>query len=121
VLTSLSQNQRFIATHDVKISPTYVPDLVNNALDLLIDEEKHIWHVSNGGEVSWYELAKEVAARAKLNRKLIQGRSLKTMNYPAPRPPYSVLKSEKGLELPSLDNALERFFNDKKTANEMFA
>lgn len=120
IINTLEQNQPFTATDDVKISPTYVPDLVHNALDLLIDEEKQIWHISNNGEVSWYDLAKEVAGRAKLNKKLIQPRSLNSMKYPATRPSYSVLKSEKGLELPVLDNALERFFYDKRTASEFY-
>jgi len=120
VMNALSQQETFVATHDVKISPTYVPDLVNNALDLLIDEEKQIWHISNVGETSWYDLAKEVAGRAKLNKKLVQAKPLNTMNYPAARPHYSVLKSEKGIELPSLDNALERFFFDRKIAHQIF-
>jgi dTDP-4-dehydrorhamnose reductase len=32
------------------------------------------------------------------------------MNLAAKRPLYSVLQSEKGIQLPSLDNALERYF-----------
>lgn len=120
VINALEQNQPFTATDDAYISPTYVPDLVNNALDLLIDAEENIWHISNTGEVSWYDLAREVAGRAKLNKKLIMPQSLKTMEYPAERPYYSVLKSEKGMDLPGLDNALERFFLDRKTADELF-
>ncbi|MGB8194158.1 MAG: family 1 glycosylhydrolase [Chitinophagaceae bacterium] len=120
VMNALQQNQLFSATDDVTISPTYIPDLVHHALDLLIDEEKQIWHISNTGEVSWYDLAREVAGRAKLNKKLIQPRSLHSMKYPAPRPLYSVLKSEKGLELPQLGNALERFFYDKNAAGQVF-
>jgi dTDP-4-dehydrorhamnose reductase len=120
VISALSQDQPFTATSDVMISPTYVPDLVNNSLDLLIDREKHIWHISNTGQTSWYELAREVASRARLNKKLIQPRTLKTMAYPAPRPQYSVLKSEKGLELPVLDNAIDRFFFDRKHASMFF-
>jgi dTDP-4-dehydrorhamnose reductase len=120
VITSLENGQQVTATNDAFISPTYVPDLVNNALDLLIDEEKQIWHVSNEGEISWYDLAREVAGRAKLNKKLILPRSLNTMQYQAPRPYYSVLKSEKGMHLPVLDNALERFFYDRKTVHEFY-
>jgi dTDP-4-dehydrorhamnose reductase len=87
---------------------------------LLIDEEKNIWHISNTGEITWYDLACEVAGRAKLNKKLVQPRSLQTMQYPAPRPYYSVLKSEKGMHLPALDSALERFFADRRTAHEFY-
>ncbi|HEY0678649.1 MAG TPA: family 1 glycosylhydrolase [Chitinophagaceae bacterium] len=120
VINALGKEQPFTATHDVYVSPTYVPDLVNNALDLLIDGEKQIWHITNEGETSWYELAREVASMAKLNKKLVQSRALNTMDYKAARPSYSVLKSEKGILLPRLDNALERFFFDRKTANEIF-
>lgn len=120
VLNTLEQNQPFVAAHDVHISPTYVPDLVHHALDLLIDEEKHIWHISNTGEISWYELAREVAGRAKLNKKLIQPRPLQKLDLKAPRPPYSVIKSEKGMHLPLLENALERFFYERKMAGEFY-
>ncbi len=121
VINTLQQDQPFSATNDVHVSPTYVPDLVHNALDLLIDAEKNIWHISNTGETTWYDLAREVAGRARLNKKLVQPSSLKTMQYPAPRPVYSVLKSERGMQLPLLDNALERFFADRKTTHELFS
>ncbi|MGN6532134.1 MAG: family 1 glycosylhydrolase, partial [Ginsengibacter sp.] len=40
ILNSLKENQPCAAVKDVIISPTYVPDLVNKSLDLLIDEEQ---------------------------------------------------------------------------------
>ncbi|HYF32370.1 MAG TPA: family 1 glycosylhydrolase [Chitinophagaceae bacterium] len=120
VLSALEHGRPFTAAHDVRISPTYVPDLVHYALDLLIDEEKQIWHISNTGDTSWYELAREVAGRAKLNKKLIQPTSMETMELRAPRPAYSVIKSEKGLQLPGLENALERFFIERKTVNQFY-
>jgi dTDP-4-dehydrorhamnose reductase len=40
------------AADDVIVSPTYVPDLVNAALDLLIDDERGIWHLTNRGATS---------------------------------------------------------------------
>ena len=41
-------------------------------LDLLLDEEKGIWHLTNQGVISWHELAREAAVAAKLDRKLIR-------------------------------------------------
>ncbi|MGI4881446.1 MAG: hypothetical protein ACRYG4_28625 [Janthinobacterium lividum] len=38
------------------MSPTYIPDLVDATLDLLIDGEVGVWHLSNPGRVSWLEL-----------------------------------------------------------------
>ena len=49
------------------VSPTYVPDLVHATLDLLLDEEKGIWHLTNQGAISWHELACQVADHAKLD------------------------------------------------------
>lgn len=114
VINTLSNGQSFTAAEDVRISPTYVPDLVHNTLDLLIDEEKHLWHISNSGDTSWYDLAREVAGRAKLNKKLVLPVLLATMPFKAARPAYSVLKSERGMVLPGLDHALGRFFEERK-------
>jgi hypothetical protein len=36
------------------------------------------------------------------------------MNFVAPRPAYSVLTTEKGFEMPCLDNALDRFFIEQE-------
>ncbi|NJK97113.1 MAG: sugar nucleotide-binding protein [Bacteroidales bacterium] len=39
---------------DIIISPTYIPDFVNMALDLLIDNESGIWHLSGPDEMSHF-------------------------------------------------------------------
>ena len=49
------------------VSPTYVPDLVHATLDLLLDEEKGFWHLTNQGSLSWHELATAVADHARLD------------------------------------------------------
>jgi dTDP-4-dehydrorhamnose reductase len=103
----------FSAAHDVTISPTYVPDLVNTTLDLLLDDENGIWNLSNKGEVSWSALAREVAERSGFDPKSFRSVSISEMGLIAPRPVYSVLNSEKGFELPNLDDALERYFKQR--------
>ncbi len=90
---------------DTVVSPTYVPDLVQAALDLLIDDERGIWHLSNQGEASWIELAERVAAEAGLSWRS------------KPRPVGSerrstALSSERGLMMPSLESAISRYFVD---------
>jgi dTDP-4-dehydrorhamnose reductase len=117
VISSLSNNQKFIAADDIFISPTYVPDLVNTCLDLLIDTEKGIWHITNNTEITWADLAKKVAAKAHLNADLVVGQPLHLFDWKAPRPYYSVLKSEKGILLPSLDVALRQYFKEIKSVS----
>jgi dTDP-4-dehydrorhamnose reductase len=114
VINNLSKQQQITVENDLCISPTYVPDLVNNSLDILIDDEKGIWHITNRGVTTWSELAFEVAAKWRLNNMFINSLPAKDISYQAQRPQYSVLKSEKGIVLPSLDNALQRFYNERK-------
>ncbi|RDC63494.1 dTDP-4-dehydrorhamnose reductase [Adhaeribacter pallidiroseus] len=37
--------KEIVLAEDLIIAPTYVPDLVHACLDLIIDEEKGIWHL----------------------------------------------------------------------------
>jgi len=113
VVNTLSANKNFTAANDVFISPTYVPDLVNVSLDLLIDNEKGIWHLTNKGETSWADLAINVSQKAGLDTGLINSLPMHLLNWKAVRPNYSVLKTEKGIVLPSLENALTRYFQDR--------
>jgi dTDP-4-dehydrorhamnose reductase len=113
----LSTKQVFEVANDVYISPTYVPDLVHATLDLLIDEETGIWHLANKGAITWADLAYETARLYQLDNTYISAVPLVNLKYPAARPYYSVLGTEKGHLLPSLENALERYFVEiKKSA-----
>lgn len=114
VLSSL-KNQQFIkAANDVYISPTYVPDLVNTSLDLLLDDEYGIWHLANKGETTWASLAMQVAKRGGYDVNLIAPTPVAEFNYAAMRPVYSVLGSEKGLLMPELTDSLDRYFIEQK-------
>jgi dTDP-4-dehydrorhamnose reductase len=111
-LSALASGKPFTAAMDATVSPTFVPDLANAALDLLIDNAFGIWHVVNNGAVTWAELARRAAGLAGLDADLVQGQSLAAMKLPAPRPLFSALTTERGQLLPLLDDALNRFVND---------
>jgi len=108
-LRTLASGQPFIAAEDAVVSPTYVPDLVNGPLDLLIDGECGIWHLANSGAIGWAELAQTVANLAGLDTAAIEARPTKDLGWLAPRPAYSALSSERGILLPSLDDAIDRY------------
>jgi dTDP-4-dehydrorhamnose reductase len=97
------------ASEDVVVSPTYVPDLVNAALDLLIDGESGIWHAANEGATSWYEWAKVIAKRFGFSDDRIVAASPEELGWVAARPRYAALGSERGMLLPPWEKALERF------------
>ena len=116
VLNRLKARQPVVAEHDLFISPTYVPDLVHTSLNLLIDDEAGIWHLANAGNISWAALASQVAERSGYSKNLIYPVSVQSMDYKAVRPKHSALKSERGMLLPSLDNALNAFFSELQSA-----
>jgi len=107
--------------NNIFISPTYVPHLVNSTLDLLVDHEKGIWHLSNKGSLSWSEFAILVAEEFELDKSLIDSKPGEDLGYIAQRPNYSVLGSEKGQLLPSLDIALEQYIKTEKTEKRKVA
>jgi len=64
VLRALARGETFEASRNVVITPTYVPDLANRTLDLLVDGETGLWHIANEGAMSWHGLAELAAAQA---------------------------------------------------------
>jgi dTDP-4-dehydrorhamnose reductase len=113
ILNSLKEKQNCRVVNDVVVSPTYIPDLVNKALDLLIDEETGLWHLTNEGKVSWLDFASQVACRAGYKMSHISSCAQEEMSWKAKRPAYSALESDKGIKLPLLEHAIERFFEEK--------
>ena len=108
-LNALDQGRPFQAAGDMVVAPTYVPDLVNVSLDLLIDRERGIWHLSNAEAVSWAELARRACAAAGVDPGRLEEVPMESCGYAARRPGFSALSSERGLMLPSLDDALKRY------------
>jgi len=108
-LGALANGEPFQAANDMIVSPTYVPDLVKVALDLMIDRERGIWHLTNGDAVSWAELARRACAAAGMSADGLQEVAADAVDYPAQRPAFSALGSERARLLPSLDDALQRY------------
>ncbi|HEX2726792.1 MAG TPA: sugar nucleotide-binding protein, partial [Beijerinckiaceae bacterium] len=104
-LQAMAAGKAFEASSDV-VSPTYVPDLVHVVLDLLIDGARGTWHLTSGTALSWHELAAAAAARAGLDG----SRAYRRAAGEAVR--HTALTSERGILLPPLDSALDRFLLD---------
>jgi dTDP-4-dehydrorhamnose reductase len=117
-LGALSFDQDFVAADDNLISPTYVPDLVNASLDLLIDRENGIWHLAQQGGVTWADFARWAGELAKLDSRLVIGCKTKELNLAAQRPLFSVLGSERGILMPTLENSLIRFIEHYNSHRE---
>lgn len=95
--------------------PTYARDLARVILTILpaaIDRgTKEIYHYSNEGSCSWYDLADEAIALSGIPCKVMP---IRTVEYPTPaaRPMYSILDKEKiktdfGISIPHWKESLE--------------
>ena len=111
VINTLKAGRPFAAANDITVSPTYVPDLVNACLDLLIDAETGIWHLTNGKPITWADFAERAAERARLDRALLQPCGSEALQFAARRPAYSALNSERCALMPTLECAIERYFD----------
>jgi dTDP-4-dehydrorhamnose reductase len=98
----------FTAARDVWVSPTFVPDLVHTALDLLLDQEKGIWHLANKGAYTWAQLAELTASIAKVPYVDLRAVPVADLHLPAFRPQNTVLSSAKGDLMPTVEDALYR-------------
>ena len=113
LLRALRAGLPFEAASDVTVSPTYVPDLVHACLDLLVDGEAGIWHLTNGEPVTWLELAHRAAQAAATDPRGVCGRMAAEFGWLAARPAYSALGSRRALVMPALDDALARCVRDR--------
>ena len=114
ILERLRRGEKVAVAGDMEFSATYVPQLVDACLDLLMDEEGGIWHLANEGSASWAELARRVAALGGERAGLIEEKPRAELNLRALLPGYSALGSEKGRLLPTLEEALQHYFNDRR-------
>jgi dTDP-4-dehydrorhamnose reductase len=113
---TLGSGARFAAASDLIVSPTYVPDLVEASLDLLVDREQGIWHLANPAAVSWADFAREAAALAGLDPDGVRACTAAELRLAARRPPYSALGSERGRFLPPLEASLQRWAHERAVA-----
>jgi dTDP-4-dehydrorhamnose reductase len=97
------------APGDLVVSPTYVPDLVEATLDLLIDDASGIWHLCNQGALTWADLARKAAVLEGLDPALVDGQPWSSLGMVARRPAFSALDSERGHLLRPLPEALAAF------------
>ena len=119
VLDALARGAPFTAASDLTVSPTYVPDLVHACLDLMIDRECGVWHLTNGTALTWIELAGKAALQAGIDASRLEARRASDFHFQARRPYYSALGSKRGILLPDLDNAIARFVELRSEPEEL--
>jgi dTDP-4-dehydrorhamnose reductase len=103
--------------NDQRGSPTYAVDLARAMYQLLQQKAKGLVHVTNRGQCTWFEFAREVLASAG-RATVVRPVSSDTMVRPADRPKYSVLSPKSlepyGIVLPSWQDALRLYLDVRK-------
>ena len=111
VRACLARGSCIEAAGDLVISPTYVPDLVDATLDLALDGERGIWHLANHGAATWADFAIAVAEALGHKAAQVRVRPATELGWSAPRPKAVPLTSERGLIMPTLEEALAKYAN----------
>ena len=102
--------------NDQRGCPTYCVDLARAIMELCRKDASGVVHVTNSGECTWFEFAREIVKGGGL-RTEVRPVSSQQMARPAPRPVYSVLAATSlrryGIEMPSWDDALRRYLEER--------
>jgi dTDP-4-dehydrorhamnose reductase len=109
VVDALRNGRIFAAAEDAIVRPTYVPHLCHTVLDLLIDGETGLWHLSNGEAVSWADFARRIASAVGLDDALVRPVPSSTLGRRAPRPFRVPQGIRHGALLPPLSEAIDDF------------
>lgn len=98
--------------NDQRGSPTFTPDLASTLARLCANEARGIIHVTNSGNCTWYEFAKEIIGVAGLPA-VVKPVSTAEFPRPARRPEYSVLSASSlhayGIQMPEWQDSLRRY------------
>ena len=98
-------------------SPTYTPHLAR-AITLLVESDDYgVHHVTASGACSWFDFAQEIFDQAGMGTRVMAART-SMLDRPAPRPPYSVLRSERAVPtvLPNWREALAEYMVEREAA-----
>jgi dTDP-4-dehydrorhamnose reductase len=102
--------------NDQRGGPTYSVDLARAIIELCRKDARGIVHLTNAGDCSWFEFAREIVKGAGLATE-VRPVSSQQMARPAPRPAYSVLSSKSllyyGVTLPTWQDALRRYLQER--------
>jgi dTDP-4-dehydrorhamnose reductase len=88
--------------------PTFTGHLAEALVRLVGSEDYGVHHMAASGSCSWFEFAREIFARTGVDTR-VKPCTTSEFPRPAPRPPYSVLASERGHRLPSWQDGLDAY------------
>jgi len=112
ILRLAASRPELSVVNDQRGSPTLTDDLASALVQLCKKNARGIVHVTDSGDCTWYELAKEIVKSSGLKTEI---KPVSTAEFPRParRPAYSVLSPATriayGVEMPTWQDALQRY------------
>ena len=112
ILKLASTRSEISVVNDQRGSPTFTRDLASALVQLCRAPARGIVHVTNSGNCTWYEFAREIVRVSELPSKV---KPVTTAEFPrpAPRPAYSVLSPDSlhayNIHMPEWRDALRRY------------
>ena len=117
------KNNVLKVVNDQKGCPTYCYDLAMAIKQLLNSDKYGIYHLTNKGELSWYDFAKKIF---ELSNITINVKPVTTEEFPrpAPRPHYSVLSNQKWINagfspMRNYEDALKDYLSLLKSSGQI--
>jgi dTDP-4-dehydrorhamnose reductase len=116
-----TQNEVLVVRDQVG-SPTYTWHLAYGIVRLIEGVEFGVHHMAAGGACSWYDFAREIFDQAKVECRVLSA-TTDMLGRPAPRPPYSVLESQRehAIELPAWGDGLAAYLAQRAAEGEAAA
>ena len=114
ILKLAASRPEISVVNDQRGSPTFTRDLATALVELCRKDARGIVHVTNAGDCTWYDFAKEIVQTAGLPTKV---KPVTTAEFPRParRPANSVLSPAslhaRGIQMPDWKDALRRYLN----------
>ncbi|MEO0051225.1 MAG: dTDP-4-dehydrorhamnose reductase [candidate division WOR-3 bacterium] len=120
ILSRAKVDDELRVVNDQTGSPTYAKDLCLPLVRLARSEHYGIYHLTNSGQCTWFEFAREIVRLAGLNCEVIPITTAESGRR-APRPAYSVLDNHHyrrrfGLELRPWQEALRSYLDEIQAA-----
>jgi dTDP-4-dehydrorhamnose reductase len=118
MLRLANEREELTVVDDQVTCPTLTAHLASALLSIVEAPSRPlgVLHVTPAGQCSWYQFAEEIMRRAGAETRLVPA-STADLARPAPRPAYSVMRSERGApELPDWRDGLDAYLADRVRA-----
>lgn len=118
ILKLAASRSEIEVVNDQRGSPTHALDLAQALIELCRRDAKGIVQVTNTGDCTWFDFAREIAAQSGLSC-VVKPTTSEKFVRPAPRPRYSVLSPKSldryGITMPHWKDALRTYLADRKS------